>query len=305
MWLSEKHITGRIEMALAFEPIDLNRQALYRERLAQCSQIASDYSFVNLWGWGENYGLAWAWDEHLVWLRQSRPYPALWAPVGPWHSIDWRDKLTNESLDDMPLVRIPEALMDQWRHSQMPTLRISEAREHWDYLYSREELVSLKGNRFHKKKNLVNQFEKSYDYRYHTFSPRMVARALDMQDTWCTWRDCDNNDMLTAENTAIARILADWRQLPGLTGGALEVDGSLIAYTIAEVLPDDTLVIHIEKGSPDYKGCYQAINQMFLAHAPERCEVVNREQDLGDEGLRQAKLSYQPTGFIKKFTVTV
>ena len=133
----------------------------------------------------------------------------------------------------------------------------------------------------------------------------MVSRALDMQETWCTWRDCDNNDMLTAENTAIARILADWRQLPGLTGGALEVDGSLIAYTIAEVLPDNTLVIHVEKGSPDYKGCSQAINQMFLAHAPEDARWSTGSRTWETKGLRRAKLSYQPTDFIKKFTVTI
>jgi hypothetical protein len=83
------------------------------------------------------------------------------------------------------------------------------------------------------------------------------------------------------------------------------VDGKLAAYTIAEILPDRTLVIHFEKGDPTFKGAYQAINQKFLAHVPAEIQTVNREQDLGDDGLRKAKLSYQPIGFIKKFGVTV
>ncbi|MFZ0484981.1 MAG: phosphatidylglycerol lysyltransferase domain-containing protein, partial [Desulfobacterales bacterium] len=72
---------------------------------------------------------------------------------------------------------------------------------------------------------------------------------------------------------------------------------------IAEQLSQDTIVIHFEKGNPDYKGAYQAINQMFLEHNGEQFDFVNREQDLGDEGLRKAKLSYHPVDFVKKYRV--
>jgi hypothetical protein len=92
--------------------------------------------------------------------------------------------------------------------------------------------------------------------------------------------------------------------LNGITGGALLVDQDLAAYTVAEVLPDNTIVIHFEKGCPGFKGSYQAINQMFLAQDENPgSHIVNREQDIGDEGLRKAKLSYHPVDFIRKYEV--
>ena len=200
------------------------------------------------------------------------------------------------------MIRVPESLL-----THLPDgLEIQESRDQWDYLYDKQELVELKGNRFHKKKNLVNQFRKKYEWHYVAFGPEMIDQALAMQEDWCTWRDCESNDTLSAENKAIARILKHWRTLGTITGGALCVDDTLIAYTIAERMPDHSMVIHFEKGNPDFKGSYQAINQMFLENlANEDIKTVNREQDLGDEGLRKAKLSYHPSGFVKKYRITL
>jgi hypothetical protein len=131
----------------------------------------------------------------------------------------------------------------------------------------------------------------------------MIEQALNMQEDWCTWRDCENDDTLVAENNAISRVLYGWRNLDGITGGALLVDQIIMAYTIAETMPDKSIIIHFEKACPDHKGSYQAINQIFLSNAPEGYTIVNREQDLGDEGLRKAKLSYHPVDYIKKYQV--
>jgi hypothetical protein len=290
-------------MNIVFEPIDLNRQDAYRHKLSRCPQIASEYSFVNLWSWGPEYGLSWAWSDDLVWIHQSLPTEACWAPVGDWTTVDWHSLLPSLRALTSKVIRVPEKLGTIWLATDDEGLRIAETRGQWDYLYSREELVELKGNRFHKKKNLVAQFKKSYAYEYLPFGPPMVEQALAMQEDWCTWRDCESHETLAAENKAIERVLKNWNALRNLTGGALRVGDMLVAYTIAERLPDDTLVIHFEKGNPEYKGSYQAINQLFLEHAPEACRRVNREQDLDNEGLRQAKLSYQPIDFIKKFQV--
>jgi len=124
-----------------------------------------------------------------------------------------------------------------------------------------------------------------------------------MQEDWCTWRDCESHETLAAENKAIEHILGSWRDLTSITGGAIRVGNTLVAYTIAEIMPDQALVIHFEKGNPDYKGSYQAINQMFLEQEPAPSTIVNREQDLDNEGLRKAKLSYHPVDFIKKWEV--
>lgn len=290
-------------MQLNFEPIDLDRQNEYQEQLAKCSQISSDYSFINIWGWGEEYGLQWAWHDDLICIKQTRPTEMLWAPVGDWQETDWESILTTAKENCPTLIRVPESLLKIWQEKTKLPFNVSEARGHWDYLYNRQELVDLKGNRYHKKKNLLNQFKKKYEFNYLSFGPNMVAQAKSMQEDWCSWRDCENNDTLTAENKAIAKVLNNWEKLNHITGGALRVDHDLAAYTIAEVMPDNSLVIHFEKGCPDYKGSYQAINQMFLANDDNPCDIVNREQDLDDKGLRKAKLSYHPVDYVRKYQV--
>lgn len=293
-------------MVLQFEPLSLQRQNAYRQRLAACSQIASDYSFINLWGWAGAYGLQWAWDDDLVWIRQSRPQERFWAPVGPWQTVDWRGVFQALTPPGGRLIRVPEPLLQIWQNGSSGRIEALEARGQWDYLYDVKEMIALAGNRYHKKKNLVRQFQRSYDAAYQPLGPDSVAEALALQNDWCTWRDCEAVDTLAAENEAIARVLGDWSALEGICGGLLRVEGRLVAYTVAERLAADTLLIHFEKGNPEFKGVYQAINQAFLAHnADEAIHRVNREQDLDDEGLRRAKLSYHPEAFVKKFEVVV
>ncbi|MFZ2041021.1 MAG: phosphatidylglycerol lysyltransferase domain-containing protein [Desulfobacterales bacterium] len=292
-------------MSLTFKPILLEDQGRYRQLLARCPQVTSDYSFVNLWGWALEYGLELAWDVELVWIRQHLPAPVYWAPVGPWDNIDWRSRMAAIVLEPWPPTfrRVPEALADAWRAVWEDRIQVVEARSDWDYLYALQELVELRGNRFHKKKNLLNQFLKTNDYVYAPFSPEIVREALEMQEEWCFWRDCESSETLAAENRAIERVLKAWQSLEGILGGALRVEKNMLAYTIAEPLTDEMLVIHFEKGCSQAKGVYQAINQMFLAHEGGAYTTVNREQDLGDAGLRKAKLSYNPTGYLKKFGV--
>ena len=295
----------RCVMNLNFEPISLAEQKRYLALLGQSHQVASDYSFLNLWAWAEEYGLHWAWEDNLVWIKQTRPEPCLWAPIGAWDSIDWRNRFAAQTDSPITIIRVPEKLVEYWRAALGERVGIAEAREHWDYLYSAQDLIELKGNRFHKKKNLLNQFLKSYEFSYMPFGPELIEQAMSMQQDWCTWRDCEGSDTLVAENKAIAKVLNNWQQLSGVTGGGLRVDNTLAAYTVAEIMPDNSLVIHFEKACPDFKGSYQAINQMFLENDPSPCTIVNREQDLGDEGLRKAKLSYNPVDFVRKYRVTL
>ncbi|MGW8302981.1 MAG: DUF2156 domain-containing protein [Desulfobacterales bacterium] len=292
-------------MTLQFEPINLDRQNDYLEILSRCPQITSDYSLLNLWAWAEEYELRWAWDGDLIWIRQNLPEEFLWAPVGLWDTVDWQSRLSLSSNARSVFSRVPEMLANLWRERFPQEIQIEEERGNWDYLYRVSDLIELKGNRYHKKKNLLNQFSRKYDFSYQSFGAEMVAQAMAMQTDWCTWRDCESSDILSSENRAIFRILKEWQQLAGLFGGALMVDGSMVAYTVAEALTRDMLLIHFEKGDTQYKGIYQAINQMFLANSAADYTFVNREQDLNDEGLRKAKLSYHPEDFLRKFRVTL
>jgi len=290
-------------MALNFEVISLGKQNQYLDNFYRCLQKPSDYSFVNLWGWSDHYGLYWAWSDDLVWIKQTIPNEVFWAPIGSWPDIDWSRCFDTHFDEPITFIRIPEELLRIWGKNTENRIQKEDERAHWDYIYDVKELIELKGNRFHKKKNLVNQFTKKYNYQYVPFDAKMIDMALAMQEDWCTWRDCESSEALSAENRAISKILDNWQTIFGLTGGALLVGQEMVAYTIAEQLSKDMIVIHFEKANPDYKGAYQAINQMFLEHNGEQYDFVNREQDLGDEGLRKAKLSYYPIDFLKKYRV--
>ena len=292
-------------MRLQFEPISLDKQKDYLKMLAQCPQVASDYSFINIWAWAEDYGLDWAWDHDCVWIRQSRPEVLYWAPVGPWYDIDWAARVLEDRGDSTAFIRVPEKLVEHWQTTWGDAAEIEEERGHWDYVYSVSELTELKGNRFHKKKNLLNQFLKKYEYTYLPLKPELIDQAKAMQKDWCTWRDCESNGVLAAENQAVYRALEAWEQLDGIMGGAIMVEGQMVAYTVADALTPQSVVIHFEKGDTQYKGIYQAINQMFLAHSGQDFSTVNREQDLNDDGLRKSKLSYNPLEFLRKYRVTM
>lgn len=287
-----------------YSPISFDGMRQYLELLGKNKSQASDYSFANIWGWAPYYELEWRFDGTLCWIRQNRPTPSYWGPVGPWDEVaDW--KSLPEMASGSKFIRVPQDLCEYWSATLADYVVVDEARGQWDYLYLSSELSTLSGNRFHKKKNLLKQFQKLYNYQYNTITAECVETVLNMQTEWCRWRDCESSDALLAENDAVARVLAHFGDIPGLCGGIIRIDNVPVAYTLAEPLNNDTLVIHFEKAASGIKGGYQAINHLFCNDKGKDFTYINREQDLDDDGLRQAKLSYNPVGFSKKCTLTV
>lgn len=174
--------------------------------------------------------------------------------------------------------------------------KISGDRDNYDYVYLRDELAGLHGRRFHRMKNLVNVF--SLKYRCEA-RPLIKDNAKDALLTIEEWRresktegDCE------AAKEAVA--LADELMLCGFV---YYIEGGPVGFTLGEELLLDTFAVHFEKALARYKGLAQAVNQSFAAMLPERYRYINREQDLGDPGLRQAKESRHPSMFIKKYRV--
>ena len=120
----------------------------------------------------------------------------------------------------------------------------------------------------------------------------------------------DSNKLLSheiraeADTIMIRTLLDNWDTIDNIIGGAIYIDSKIVAYTIADLSMRDTIVVHSERGDRDYKGSYQAINRLFLENLIDRdnrFKFVNREQDVGDLGLRKAKMSYNPVGYIEKY----
>jgi len=286
------------------EPVSLKKQKEYLTYLCKTPQKTSDYSFVNINGWADAYQLQWSFTDQLVWLDQTKSDQIFWAPVGDWYHVDWLSEFNQMPLP-VKFMRVPEKLVEIWKDCGGLVLDIVEERDNWDYVYSTADLIQLKGNRYHKKKNLLNQFFKKYHFQYYSLNAERIDETLAMQEDWCTWRDCESDKTLASENRAIANVLDAYRSFDNICGGVIFVNQLITAYTVAEYFSDEMIIIHFEKGCPMYKGAYQAINQLFLSNDASTYKWVNREQDLGDSGLRKAKMSYHPSYFLKKFSVQV
>lgn len=293
-------------MDTRFTSVTLEDKDRYHELWQKTPRRSLDYSLINLWGWQEHYGLEWQFSDGLCWIRQTKPETIWWAPVGPWHEVDWRTICGRLCADNQrTFIRVPEELLNVWHEVLADKVRAEEDRGQWEYLYLQKDLANLAGNKFHKKRNHFNSYVKTYGSPdYKTIDDQMIQDVLSVQDDWCQWHECDDSPSLMAENDAVNRVLLHWDNFRNLLGGSLYVDGRMIAFSVGEKLDDETLGVHFEKGLNGFKGVYQAMNCEFARHAGEGMIWINRAQDLDEEGLRQAKLTYMPADYLRKFKVS-
>lgn len=178
-------------------------------------------------------------------------------------------------------------------------LVVDQNRDDFDYLYLRDDLATLPGNRFHKKKNRVNYFANRHEYQVEFFSQRHSDDCLALLDLWRRTFGEENNVSLwlEVEATAGALELADKLELSGVV---VTVGGAVSAFALGEILNRETAVCHFEKADPFMEGLSQLVNREFSRLLFQECRYVNREQDLGKAGLRNAKLSYHPVSLVRK-----
>ncbi|MDO4521838.1 MAG: phosphatidylglycerol lysyltransferase domain-containing protein [Eubacteriales bacterium] len=177
---------------------------------------------------------------------------------------------------------------------------IAYDRDRADYVYETEKLANLSGKKYHGKKNHVNKFKKTYaDWSYETITEDNLEDCFQMALKWRNINGCEEDEEKNAELCVTLNSLRLFRELD-LRGGLLRVNGEVVAFTIGEPVCDDTMVVHIEKAFADMDGAYPMINQQFIQHEAIEYRYVNREEDLGEEGLRKAKLSYRPVFLVEK-----
>lgn len=286
-----------------FTPIELSLRDTHAAYFAATPRRAADYTFTNLWGWAEVYGLEYAEAHNLLWIRQTKrgdmPFNRLWCPLGDWNKADWDTAIAATPAGTL-WDRVPLELLECLQALYPDRISVEETTEQWEYLYETTALATLAGNKLHKKRNHVNGYRKTYGEDYRDLTLADMNSVIDLQHDWCKWRECEQSSALLAESEVTLRVLTHWKDLPDLMAGALYVDGLMVAFTVAEPLDDKTIVVHFEKGRPEYRGVYQAINASFAKRVSEQYTLLNREQDAGEEGLRQAKESYFPVDYTKK-----
>lgn len=185
-------------------------------------------------------------------------------------------------------------------HLMETGLQVTEERDSFDYLYLREELAYLPGNRFHKKKNRINYFSTRHNYAVEILSPQHRAGCLTLLGVWYSMAEHEGSLSLNLELEATSEAITMAKEL-GLKGVVISVEGVVKAFALGERLNRETAVCHFEKTDPFMEGLSQLVNREFAARLFTDCRYINREQDLGEPGLRNAKLSYHPVELVKKF----
>ena len=289
-----------------FREICLEDKNLFKNFFAHSPPQISEHTFTNLFIWRHYYHFQWClWDEcvcTLAHIEGSQPFffPPICEKNFKERINDLMLYLKRQGFDEM-VQRVPEHSVNQYLRDHN-NFEIALDRGNCDYIYLAEELITLEGNKFHGKRNHINKFKKNHSYQYKSLTPSLVSECLKMETEWCNLKHCEMFPSLAGEERAIYEALKNMETL-GFKGGVIVINEKVEAFALGEQLNTQTAVIHAEKANPAFEGLYQLINQEFCMHEWGNIAYINREQDLGEEGLRKAKLSYHPHHMINKFTV--
>lgn len=187
--------------------------------------------------------------------------------------------------------------------------QIEYLRDCSDYIYTREKLATLSGKKLHGKRNHIHRFEEqNKDWQYETITTDNVEECARMAMHWCM-KNCmgEENEIEYDKIDESKLVVYAVRHMEefGMIGGAIRVNGEIIAITLGERLTEDTFVVHFEKAFSEIQGAYPIINREFVRHELADYVYVNREEDMGIEGLRKAKLSYRPDILLDKGVITI
>jgi len=253
----------------------------------------SEFTFANLYLFRErhNYRLSLLPEGLFVILGNDDGRPFFLLPFG----LPKPTTLTQLFTDHQRMKCVTEgqkAVLEQLGYA------ILEDRDNFDYLYQRTDLAELPGRKFHKKRNLIKGFINNHNYSAKPLLEEHLPDALEILERWREENGAPG-DYISAREA----LEKSWELQ--LCGGIYYVDDRPAGYTLGEELANSTsFVIHFEKAVTEYKGIYQFINQTFASILPDFYQTINREQDLGDPGLRQAKHSYKPSGYVRKYQAT-
>lgn len=285
---------------LDFKQITLSDVGALRPYL-RAQYRSCDYSVLGVFMWADRFGYEYKTEDGVLFMRERSRHGGEYdylLPTGEGSLCDRVRALREAVGAGLTMSLVPEDALGELR--QEFSFTAVEEPDIADYMYKAEDLAYLAGKKYSKKRNLIHQFEKLYpDYTLEPITNENAHRIAEC----CAhdWSDAGLSELAIYENDHTREVLEDFAAY-GCTGYALHVGGEIAAFCIGEVM-SDTLIVHIEKGKREYKGAFQMINCLFAKTELERCGIqyINREDDVGDEGLRRAKQSYFPEYMLKKF----
>ncbi len=175
-----------------------------------------------------------------------------------------------------------------------------EYRNGADYLYNSQDLIELAGKKYHSKRNHISRFMRDNEWSFEVIDDSNIEECITMNEEWCQMNGCSDSDDKVQELLAVRRIFGNYDKVK-LDGGLLRVGEKIVAYSLGERMTDEVYVIHVEKAFSCVNGAYAMINNQFAKHFCSEFKYINREDDMGLEGLRKAKLSYHPAVLLSKY----
>jgi len=281
-----------------YKPVERTDKPWFDRAFESEPPVISEFTFTNIYAWRKAYQFKVSLlDDLLILSSKSYGSRVFFNPIGKQNPALAIERILGHGGS---FVRVPEktkALFDK-----NPRVTITADPDNSDYLYLASELIELAGGKFDGKRNLIKKFKSQYPYQYVTFSPENVQESLAVIQNWCLIKGCDTIEGLDNERSAIKEMVA-YFSLFGISGAGIRVKDELCAFIFAEKLNGGTLVVHVLKADARMPGLYQVMLNEFLAREARAFTYVNLEQDLGLEGLRKAKRSYQPVAMIQKYRI--
>jgi hypothetical protein len=283
-----------------FKPVGLEDQDVFKEYLEREPSDVCELAFANIFIWKDSERPRWTIlnGSLCVLVEPDFEDPYVLPPLGG----ERRPETIAACLRHAPrLSRVPGSFVERFGAG----FKVEEDPGNFDYIYSRQELAELKGKKFDGKRNRIRKFESTFahQFEYHLLTRADVPGCFRLLEDW--FEEKRNGDpYMRAERTAIIQALASFERLD-LRGGVVKVGGRVEAFTMGGRLTPDMAVIPIEIANPGLVGLAQWINREFVSREGGGFTFINREQDMDVEGLRKAKLSYQPVRLVKKYNLTL
>lgn len=294
---------------IEFKKITIESKAEIQHYTLVNGERNCDFSFANLCSWSFRYHTEYAIAYGFLLIRfymEGKPVYMMPVGEGDWPALFLH--LKEEALQRESEFRML-GISPRWRIEMeqiLPDTFLFESdRNYADYLYLRSDLATLRGKRFQAKRNHVNRFRKTFPhYEYRPLTPEWVPECLRLEEKWCIANGCNEQVALLDERRSMQYALMHLTELD-IVGGVLLVDGNLVAFTYGAAINQDTWDVCVEKANTEIEGAYAVINYEYANHIDEKYVYINREEDLGLEGLRKAKLSYQPFCLLEKYSATL
>ncbi len=283
-----------------FKLVTLADRPIFDKHYAKYPPNHSENVFTTLVSWNhflQSYFLVYG--ENLVIMTKPEGQLRIRAPSGPQNIELVKElmQLARDSGTDYLLMLINNE-QKKWMSSNIECVNFVQHRDYFDYVYLASDLAELQGKRYLKIRNKINKFNRKYEYEVESLCEQNHDEVMIFLQRWCLWKDCGSDPLLENERDAIMFTIENCFNL-NLCGLAIKIDGVIQAVAVFESVCEHTAVIHFEKAMPDYEGIYQIINQEAAKLLASKHKFINRQSDMGIEGLRTAKQRYHPHHMIE------